>query len=665
MSATEKKILVVTSWSPAGFELYGKDWVESAGKYWPPNMIPFVVTDEDLTGDPDFVAFMQRHAQRKMDERAIGYDYRQDLVRFSHKIFALKVAIDQPGLDEYDWLIWLDGDVTTKAKVTQEFIASILNESQDGVLLSRVQSAPHPECGFMAFNMRRDGLNFLRRYIGMFVSDAVLGMPELHDSHVFMAAVVAHNQMPGVSWLDLAPHGVGPLGLDAFEASPLHSFFVHRKGIRKYTESAPLANTEIIARLLGGSIGVNMRAGEEGVSIRPSDAVIIMDCVGAPVEDVKKSIVALGPTPTIYIGYYSSDAEGKHVDDTRYGVNNARGNLVVFESTEEAPGGRGFVHVAVGNEFEPIPAGIPLFTHRTLTPITKDHIKGITNDAYSTNMLVQTQNCAPDEEIHTNIRENLSLITKWITNVHPHRRRAIVVSGGPSLKLPETMAEIRREIAEGAVVLCVKHSHRYLIEQGIIPWACVLLDPRPHDGLSTHGQPRRELLPAAVPGVRYLVASMVHPSTTKRLLETGGNVYGWHAAVGANEKSVLPPEHVVNLMGGGTSSAGRAMLLCWQFLGFQSIGLYAFDSCHLSKDDVDMTARHQDGTPKYFEMAMAVSGRSKTFLTDRDILCQCQDFTRFNRECPWIQWDAHGPGMVAWLWENTKGVLPQLEEMLR
>jgi hypothetical protein len=274
---------------------------------------------------------------------------------------------------------------------------------------------------------------------------------------------------------------------------------------------------------------------------------------------------------------------------------------------------------------------------------------------------VKTQNSADHTEIHANIRANLELIQEWITNIHPHRERVIVVSGGPSLKLPETIRAVREEQKMGARVLCVKHSHDKLLNAGIKPWGCVLLDPRPHEGFSTHGEPRGGMI-TPNPEVVYFVASMVHPSVTKRLLDAGCRVVGWHAAVGAEEHKVLPPKHAANLMGGGSSSAGRAVILAWQFLGAHGIGLYAFDSCHLDKSAIDLNARHQDGTMKYIEVKVECGGREKTFLTDRDILCQAQDFTKFLHSCPWIHWDAHGPGMLAFLYENGKGRWPRLRE---
>jgi len=653
-----RNVMVVTSWSPAGAALYGDDWSASAARFWPPSMRPVVITDAELEKDPEFVAFMARHAHRRMNPHDHDYDFRMDLVRFAHKVFALKVAIDSV---DTDWLIWLDGDVTTRDRITEEFLDSILLEDHDGVLLSRSGTASAPECGFMAFNLRRGGIEFLQGFIKLYTSDAVLQMAEHHDSHVFMAAVLAHMEAKGSKWLDLAPRGGGKHGLDAFEVSPLHSFFTHRKGNRKFTELPPCSNERILGMLAAGR-GVTRIQAKPCLWPRTAPeagSVVIIECGMHGIDNIRQTVLKYANTLQIYDGYYTADAHGSHIDDTLHGVNSVVNDLIVFDSIETAV--KGFIHIAVPAGFPNIPVSIPIFTHRMLAPINKSDVTKLSKDAYKTNFLLQTQNCVSNEEIHANITANMLLMSKWITNTYPHRNRAIVVSGGPSIHFPETMAEIRREIAAGAYVLCVKHAHQHLIASGIIPWGCVLLDPREHEGTSTHGHSRRDLIPKAHPGVRYFVASMVHPSVTKKLLDSGGKIIGWHAAVGADEKKILPPEHAAMLMGGGTSSAGRTVLLAWQFLGFGSIGLYGFDSCHLDHSSVDRNARHQDGTPKYVMMDMAVQGAHKEFLTDRDILSQAQDFTRFMKEAPWIPWDSHGEGMVAFLWENTKGKLPKID----
>lgn len=651
------KVMICSSWSEAGFELYGRRWLETAGEHWDGEIDINVVNDSRLKMDGQFLSFMSRHAAQKLDPKQPGYDYRQDLLRFAHKVFALKVALNDAVADGHDWLVWLDGDVETRAPLTMDFLKHILPEDKDGVLLSRAQTAPHPECGFMAFNLRRKGGDFLRKFVGMYEKDDVLKLSELHDSYVFMVCVLAHMESEKSEWHDLCPAGAGPYGLDAFEASPLDSVFVHKKGNRK----AGMTNAEIVERLLGGAKPAYVNPKDFDGSV-PEDAVPVVDCDMVPVEDIRRAMLALEDKPLIFIGFYSSDEHGKHVDTSRFGINAVRTDTIAFESVERATDGLGFVHVAVTRDFPVIPDDLPVFHQRQMSAIKKEEIKSITNNAYQTNMVVQTQNCVPNETIHANIKANLEQVQNWVRYTKHHMRRAIIVSAGPSLDMPETLAEIRREVDEGAVLFCVKHSHQKLIDAGLVPWGCVLLDPRPHEGISTHGKARADLLPAAYPGVRYFCASMVDPGVVKRLLETGGKVYGWHAAVGADEKSVLPPEHQKFLMGGGSSSAGRAMILAWQFLGFQSIGLYGFDSCHLDESKLDKSARHQDGTPKYVLMDVAVGGRNRQFWTDRDILCQAQDFTRFLQESPWIQWDAHGPGMVAWLWQNTRGMMPTLEE---
>lgn len=647
------RVLVVTSWSDTGYELYGRRWLETFDRYWPSTCTKVVVSDWHLNLDEQFTAFRQRHADRAMDPSAPGYDYRMDLLRFAHKVFALKAALKDA--DGYDYLIWLDGDVETRAEITDDLLAQICPNDKDGALLSRADSAPHPECGFMSFNLRRKGKDFLERYINLYESDNIIKLKEYHDSHAFMIMLVAHTKFADSVWEDLAPVGIGPHGLDAFEASVLNDYFVHKKGNRK----VEMTNAEILAALLQGRTAKIVRPTDVDLDNIAQD-VVVLDCDMQPVELLHQVVPKLANKTVIYRGWYSQDATGAHVDTTRFGINNVLTDLVAFESIELAKGG-GYIHLAVPRDAQ-IPPGLPVFRQRELQAVSKQDMLAITNGAYQTNMLVKTQNCVDDGTILANIKANLEQIQTWVQGTLPHRMRAVIVSAGPSLDLPETMDQIRQEVADGAVLFCVKHSHRKLLEAGIIPKACVLLDPRPHEGISTHGEPRAELLPAAHPGVIYFCASMVDPGTVKRLLDTGGRVVGWHAAVGANEASILPEAHKKFLMGGGSSSAGRAMILAWQFLGFTSIGLYAFDSCHLDESKIDKNARHQDGTDKYFLMEVGAGKAKKQFWTDRDILCQAQDFSRFLNECPWIHWDAHGPGMVAWLWKHTKGNLPTFED---
>jgi citrate lyase subunit beta/citryl-CoA lyase len=123
------KVLVITSWSDAGYELYGKRWLETAALF-SPEMETLVVSDADLAKDEGFVAFCERHKDRVMDPKAPGYDYRQDLVRFAHKVFALKVALRAAA--DHDYLMWLDGDIETIKPIDADFLGKICPADKDG-----------------------------------------------------------------------------------------------------------------------------------------------------------------------------------------------------------------------------------------------------------------------------------------------------------------------------------------------------------------------------------------------------------------------------------------------------------------------------------------------------------------------------------------------------
>jgi hypothetical protein len=225
---------------------------------------------------------------------------------------------------------------------------------------------------------------------------------------------------------------------------------------------------------------------------------------------------------------------------------------------------------------------------------------------------------------------------------------------------PETLDAIRRWKAVGASVWCVKHSHNKLIENGIIPFACVLLDPRPHEGESTHGFDRAEMLANPHQDVRYLVASMVDPSVVVNLLAKGANVWGWHAAVGADEKSIIPKGH--HLVPGGSTSVMRAISLGWM-MGYRTVEAYAMDSCHFDASKLDMTRKNPDGTPRYFPIKVAANGLEREFITDRDLLAQAQDFTRLVKENPLLNVSANGPGMVPFILEASRGNSKGFEEV--
>lgn len=720
------KYLVVTSWSPSGYETYGKHWLESFKKHWPPNCGAKVVTDEDIYADAEAQDFFRRNAERKMNIGP-GYNYRMDYVRFAHKVFALKEALGLALDTGVDWLVWLDGDVVTTANISEDALAFWLPDDKDIVYLSRNETWDHPECGFFGINLKtRAGRDFIREFIAGWESDEVLKLGEYHDSYVFGELV---KRTPGLKIHDLCPRSTG---LDAFTPSPLGKYLDHRKGGRKaeYVQQqkpaqpphpitdrysmldalvqhfAPSSILEVgvwngerakrlaLAAHKGGAkevfytgydlfedatdetdsreLNVKKHNAIEAVSetlsefreqnpwfsftltkgdTRTTLRSVAVDLAfvdgGHSVETIASDFKRITSDVILLDDYYYP--ENGHPDVSKYGVNNAVPSAQAFGPTDPVNGGGRVGLAYVGSKPLPVwavtPPGVPVDSK-------SKEAQDITGGAFGGNVILKTRNCRPEEEIRENIKANLGIIKNWLKPASSHSTELILVSAGESLKDKKWLDEIRERKDRGASVWCVKHSLQTLLDNGIVPWACVLLDPRPHTGPSTHGFPREAMLENVGSQIKIFAASMVDPSVTSALVERGADVWGWHAAVGADEQSIIPKGS--HLVPGGSTSVMRAISIGWA-MGYRHMTTYAMDSCHFDQSKLDMTKTNPDNTPKYFSITVKVNGPGKDFLTDRDLLAQAQDFTRVMKENPMLDLEARGPGMVPFMWEELRG----------
>jgi hypothetical protein len=186
---------------------------------------------------------------------------------------------------------------------------------------------------------------------------------------------------------------------------------------------------------------------------------------------------------------------------------------------------------------------------------------------------VKTRNVGSDHEIQQNIKYALQYYHPFrISRFKVHDTPAIMCAGGPSLE--EKIPEITKLALAGGKILAVKSAHDRLIARGIVPFACVLLDPRGHV---------KEFVDNPHPDVNYIVASMCHPSVFRSLQDKGAKVWLYHALVGAGEKDIIGPSLMqhgnVVLAGGGCSSATRGVMLGF-VLGFRKFHLFGYDLCY-------------------------------------------------------------------------------------
>jgi hypothetical protein len=121
---------IVTSWGPKGWDLYGKNFLEST-RLWDSNISLTIYVDgmdpaaitcdravevkrlEEVEG---FTAFRVAHPD-KNGETPEGYNYRLDALKFCAKVFALHDAARDP-----QPFLWLDGDVITTKPLTMEWL---------------------------------------------------------------------------------------------------------------------------------------------------------------------------------------------------------------------------------------------------------------------------------------------------------------------------------------------------------------------------------------------------------------------------------------------------------------------------------------------------------------------------------------------------------------
>ena len=297
-------------------------------------------------------------------------------------------------------------------------------------------------------------------------------------------------------------------------------------------------------------------------------------------------------------------------------------------------------------------------------------------------IVVNPRDCVPKDYIRNNIKANMKLIdkNKWVDKCIMHDETAILVSAGPYIDYEELKTTIRNN--PSAKVLCVKHSYPFLLQQGIKPWGCVVLDPRHIDGVSTHGIVRKNLFKTVESTTKFFVASMTDPSVTKYLQKNNADIWGWHAfteslreeaernlGIQNNQVKILDelqlPEGST-LITGGTCAAMRTIGIM-HTMGFRKMELFGFDSC-LKEPTREMKkettgAEDEDPKPKYFKVGVA----DKFYWTTGELLAMAQDCERiFSDKSMGILYTFHGKDtLIADLWKlaQKKETFKSLEDL--
>lgn len=172
---------------------------------------------------------------------------------------------------------------------------------------------------------------------------------------------------------------------------------------------------------------------------------------------------------------------------------------------------------------------------------------------------------------------------EWLKRPEKPSKHVCIVGGAPSLKDCISGLKLRKRL--GHTIWALNGTHDYLIENGIIPDASVIMDARP-ENVRFLSKPHKR--------VEYMLASRVHPSLFDAV--RGYSVTLWHSEDGGVQE-YLEQNHSdkpwATVTGGGTVGL-RAMVLA-HILGFRFIHMYGMDSSYSAAENHAYRQEMNDG----------------------------------------------------------------------
>jgi len=718
---------IITSWGPKGWDLYGKNFLDST-RLWDSNIQLTVYVDgmdpaevtcnhralavkrlEEVEG---FNEFRAAHPD-KNGNTPEGYNYRLDALKFCAKVFALHDAARDP-----EPFIWLDGDVITTKPLTLAWLRDVCKSHITHLGRKGIN---YSETGFIYFE-GNEARTVIADMYDIYMSGEIFNYAEWTDAFIFERVLTLHK-MHGLEAHNLVhPEYVG---LDAFEHSAINDVFVHLKGNRK---------TKVVQ-------GLKTRYDQLLALVQHYMPRVILETgTWDGGRAVAMAQVAFGKWDhVVYHGYdlfeeATGDTDAKeHNVKKHYSLEDVTAKLTEFAAAMKEKGKHFEFHLHRGDTKETLRdvAGVDfawLDGGHSVATIAHDweQCKRIPVVVFDDYYVADKDGAMPAQEF----RGVEATFTKILREKRVYKSKDQVQGGGivniaavgeglPDLpgagmgamplkvtaqdcmpkdhiinNVKENMALIPRWITkakphdrklvivsagpdihkrkdkiikmwrEGADIAVVKHSLPTVVGWGVDPEYLVLLDPRTVDGISTHGIKRTDLLGDIPPTMKVLVASMSDPSVTKHVLGKTRNVWGWHAMTQALIKSeVFPPGSL--LINGGTCAAWRALSLC-QSLGYSEFHLFGFDFCY-PESQIDKTVKDEQGRPKYMEITIGKTG--KKFWSTGELIAASQDAQYFfenSRQMGFRVW-CYGEGIGPTIWKLVLGEkkqdLPSLKEV--
>ena len=227
-----------TSFSPDGYERYGKRCLESFAEHCGDPIYVFyegrkpdlkgphyvdILEDLDLR---DFLATYNTPAARGIIGLKDGHlvaDYKWQCVRFCYKVFS------QRHFPKTDWWIWIDADTVLNKDLDKRFFDTVCPAKGLISYLGR-KDWPHSETGWIAYRVSHPVPRALiSTLVSVYNTGDVFALPEWHDAYVWDRAREKFHH-----WQDFfvnLSEGIG--GTHVWPHTILGEYTEHFKGLNK------------------------------------------------------------------------------------------------------------------------------------------------------------------------------------------------------------------------------------------------------------------------------------------------------------------------------------------------------------------------------------------------------------------------------------------------
>ena len=249
-AADGEPVTVATSMHQAGYEEYGRRFIETFEPCWPDNYRLRIYAEGfalqpgsartsvlDLMREvPEVAQFRQRFGARPQAQGRMpdgGYNYRLDAVKFANKSFATAHAARTCGTR---LLAWLDADSVTLRAVPRDLVASLVGAEAFVAYFGR--EFTHTETGFLAFDLSRpNAAEFFDTIRRIYLSGEVFRLREWHDCEVFDVARAVLSAQGRITSRNISTGGTS----HPIANSVLGEYVDHLKGPDRKKAGASLA----------------------------------------------------------------------------------------------------------------------------------------------------------------------------------------------------------------------------------------------------------------------------------------------------------------------------------------------------------------------------------------------------------------------------------------